>query len=45
MLGDATDLSAKMAWINFFIEENKSESGIIHLETKNVYFSPTSEGG
>lgn len=44
MLGDTKDLSAKMAWINLFIKEKKSESITIHLNTGNVYFSPK-EGG
>lgn len=40
ILGDATDLSAKMTWIKLFIEEKKNEKGTIHLNTENVYFSP-----
>lgn len=43
MLGDAKDLSVKMAWINLFIQEKKNESGTIHLDgEKEVYFSPNS---
>lgn len=40
MLGEAKDLSAKMTWINLFLKEKKSESGTVHLNTGNVYFSP-----
>ncbi len=40
MLGDSSDLSAKMAWINFFIKENKDKQGTVYLNTANVYFSP-----
>ncbi len=40
MLGDTNDLSAKMAWINFFIKENKDKQGTVYLNTANVYFSP-----
>ncbi len=40
MLGDVSDLSAKMAWIKMFINEHKQESGTVYLNAKDVYFSP-----
>lgn len=40
MLGDTSDLSAKMGWINFCIEQNKNQSGIFYLNSASVYFSP-----
>ena len=40
MLGDASDLSAKMAWINLFIKEKKDQGGIVYLNTEEIYFSP-----
>lgn len=39
MLGDASDLSAKMAWISLFIKERKNENGTLHLNANEVYFS------
>jgi len=43
MIGDTSDLSTKMLWIKYFMEQNKSSKGIIHLNTDNVYFSETKE--
>ena len=40
MLGDTSDLSVKMEWINFFIEQNKGEIGTVHLNSQEVYYSP-----
>lgn len=42
MLGDSSDLSAKMAWINLFMQDKKDESGKIYLNSDNIYFSPES---
>lgn len=42
ILGEASDLSAKMAWINLFIKEHKNESGTVYLNAKDVYFAPNS---
>lgn len=39
MLGEAADLSAKMAWINLFFREKKEDEGIIHLNGNEIYFS------
>ena len=39
-LGDISNLSTKMLWIKYFMEQSKEGSGIVHLEAKNVYFSP-----
>ncbi len=44
VLGDISDLSAKMAWIKFFTEENKEQKGTVYLNADDVYFSPESEG-
>lgn len=41
MLGDSSDLSAKMAWINLFIKDRKNESGVVYLNTSDIYFSPS----
>lgn len=41
MLGDSSDLSAKMAWINLFIKEKKNDKGTIYLNADKVYFSPS----
>ncbi len=43
ILGDVSDLSTKMLWIKELIELNKGTSGVIHLNTENVYFSPTTQ--
>lgn len=43
MLGNTQDLSAKMAWINYCIRQNKNESGIIYLNSNPIYFSPKEE--
>lgn len=40
MLGDVSELSAKMAWIKMFIENHKDTSGTVHLNAKDVYFAP-----
>lgn len=40
VLGNTSDLSAKMEWINFFIEQNKGEKGTVHLNSEEVYYSP-----
>ncbi len=40
MLGDISNLSTKMEWIKYFMQEKTNESGTIHLNTENVYFSP-----
>ncbi len=40
-LGDTSDLSTKTSWIERFIEEEKDKNGTVHLNTKDVYFSPT----
>lgn len=40
MLGDSSDLSAKMAWIDFFIRDKKNESGVVYLNVQDIYFSP-----
>lgn len=40
MLGDISDLSAKMAWIKMFIEGHKEEKGTVYLNAKDVYFAP-----
>lgn len=40
MIGDSSDLSAKMAWINLFMKEKKDESGTIYLNAKDIYFAP-----
>ena len=40
ILGSTNDLSAKMAWINLFISEEKDKKGTIHLNSDNVYVSP-----
>ena len=39
-LGDTSDLSAKMSWINFFMVKNKEDKGTIYLNKKEIYFSP-----
>lgn len=39
-LGDTSNLSTKMLWIKYFMNERKDDTGTIHLESKNVYFSP-----
>ena len=39
-LGDTSNLSTKMLWIKYLMNEKKDESGIIHLEKKDVYFKP-----
>lgn len=44
MFGDTSDLSTKMLWIKYFIEQNKTAKGIIHLNTDDVYFSENKEG-
>ena len=38
-LGNTKELSAKMAWINLFIAEEKNKKGTIYLNSSNVYFS------
>lgn len=38
-LGNTKELSAKMAWINLFISEEKNKKGTIYLNSSNVYFS------
>ncbi len=40
ILGDVSNLSTKMLWIKELMELNKDESGTIHLDTNNIYFSP-----
>ena len=40
-LGDLSDLSGKMSWINFFVEQNQEQQGTVHLEGTEVYFSPS----
>lgn len=40
MLGDISDLSAKMAWIKMLIEGHKEEKGTVYLNAKDVYFAP-----
>lgn len=40
MLGDTSNLSTKMAWIKYFMQEKQSEEGTIYLNTDNIYFSP-----
>lgn len=40
ILGDTSNLSTKMLWIRYFIEQRKEEKGIIHLNAQNVYFAP-----
>lgn len=40
ILGDSSDLSAKMTWIKLFIQEKKNENGTIYLNAENVYFAP-----
>lgn len=42
ILGEASDLSAKMAWISLFIKEHKEENGVVYLNAKDVYFAPNS---
>lgn len=42
-LGKTNDLSTKMLWIKYFIENRKDEEGIIHLNNENVYFSPVEQ--
>lgn len=39
-LGDTSNLSTKMLWIKYFMNERREDSGIIHLESKDVYFTP-----
>ena len=39
-LGDTSNLSTKMLWIKYFMDEKREDSGIIHLEAKDVYFTP-----
>ena len=39
ILGNTKELSAKMAWINLFIAEEKDKKGTIYLNSNNVYFS------
>lgn len=43
MIGDSSDLSAKMAWINLFMSEKQNERGTIYLNAKDVYFAPDAE--
>lgn len=40
VLGSAKDLSAKMAWINLYIVDQKEEKGTLYLNSENIYFSP-----
>lgn len=40
MLGDTSNLSTKMEWIRYFMEETKTQAGTIYLNTENVYFAP-----
>ena len=40
LLGEAKDLSAKMAWINLYIVDQKEEKGTLYLNSENIYFSP-----
>ena len=40
ILGDTKDLSSKMAWINYFINQYKNQKGTIYLNSDQVYFSP-----
>lgn len=40
LLGDISELSTKMIWIKYFIDNNGTEKGTIHLDTESVYFSP-----
>lgn len=39
LLGDTTDLSTKMLWIKYFIEQNKNVGGTIHLNTSQTFFT------
>ena len=39
-LGNISNLSTKMLWIKYFMSERKEDAGTVHLESKNVYFSP-----
>ena len=39
-LGSISNLSTKMLWIKYFMDERKDDSGTVHLEAKDVYFSP-----
>ena len=39
-LGDTSNLSTKMLWIKYFTDEKKNDSGVVHLEGKDVYFTP-----
>ena len=39
-LGDISNLSTKMLWIKYFMNERREDSGVIHLEAKDVYFTP-----
>lgn len=41
MLGDISELSTKMAWVKLFIENYKDISGTVHLNAKDVYFTPS----
>ncbi len=43
ILGDTSDLSTKMLWIKYFIQNKSGIAGTIHLDTTNVYFTPTNE--
>lgn len=38
-LGDTSNLSTKMLWIKYFMNERREDSGVVHLEGKDVYFS------
>lgn len=41
LLGDSSNLSTKMLWIKYFVENNVDGKGIIHLQNiENVYFEP-----
>ena len=39
LLGEASDLSTKMLWIKYFIEQRKNAQGIISLNTDDVFFT------
>ena len=43
ILGDTSNLSTKMLWIKYFMEQGTEEAGTIHLDTENIedtYFEP-----
>lgn len=40
MLGNTVDLSTKVLWIKYFIEQKKDSKGTVHLNSEDVYFTP-----